>query len=459
MPGPPTVPVLKALHHMLPRGKYFQVSPLRLLTVLKDEYGPVVRLELPAKLPIVLVSSAEGVQAILQADGRMPARRDFEAYSKYRKSRGFGVGIAAAEGEQWKEYRELGQRVLGGPQSALKYVTKNAEAAHMFIHHLRATRTSDNIVHAFQEHAKLWSFESMNMMALGEPVGIYRNDAEARRLFDATTELFECFTLFNDALPFWKLYPTKLYRRLGRATDIIWDTCVKYVEKALKDPIQGSMMALMLEETRTPRGQEMVTDVFTDLLLSSIDTTSTTMTYLLWWLAREPECQRRAREEVLELMPNKEDVITPQVVNRLPYLKACLKEALRLHHVAAGMGRVLQKDVVIGGYLVPAGVRCIILSGAMSLDKQYFPEPERFLPERWLRSEPGYTKPPQWAYVPFGHGPRMCIGRRFAELETWVTAAELLRHFEVTAVSRDFQQVMKLINVPDRDVDFRLVDL
>ncbi|XP_043212504.1 cytochrome P450 CYP12A2-like [Amphibalanus amphitrite] len=467
VPGPSVVPLLRNLPHMLPGGRYFKMPAIQQLELCRQEYGPIWKIELPWQRPMLFLARPEDVKEVFLADGPIPKRQDFEAFAAYRTSRGLGVGIAAAEGEQWKEYRELGQTVLGGPQSALRYVDKITDAADMFIRHLRSVRGGPQsteqappyTVSNFQESAKLWAFESMNTMALGAPIGIYERDAEAARLFNGTMELFECFTELNQAVPLWRLFPTPLYRRMARSTDVVWDTCSQYVRRALAEPIAGSMVAMVADQVTSDRKLMMVTDIIGDLLLSSIDTTSTTLTYLIHCLAVHPECQERARQEVLAALPSAGDQPTADTIPQLSYLKACLKEALRIHHVTAGVGRVLSKELVLSGYTVPAGVRCVPLSMLMALDPHLFPEPERFLPERWLRSSPQYQKVAQYAYLPFGHGPRMCVGRRFAELESWVAAAQLLRQFRITTSTPEFGKVMKLINMPDRPIDFQLNDL
>ena len=467
VPGPSVVPLLRSLPHLLPGGRFFNVPPLRQLELCRKEYGPIWKIEVPWQRPLLFLVRPEDIREVFLADGPIPKREDFEAFAAYRTSRGLGVGIAAAEGDQWKEYRELGQLVLGGPQSAMRYLDKITESADMFVEHLRSVRggpQSDErappyTVANFQEAAKFWAFESMNTMALGAPIGIYHRDTEAARLFNGTMDLFECFTVLNQAVPLWRLFPTPLYRRMGRATDVVWDTCSQYVRRALAAPVPGSMVATVADQITSEHKLMMVTDIIGDLLLSSIDTTSTTLTYLLHCLAVHPECQERARQEVLAALPSAADRPTADTISQLSYMKACLKEALRLHHVTAGVGRVLSRELVLSGYSVPAGVRCVPLSMLMAHDPALFPEPERFEPERWLRSSPRYQKLAQFAYLPFGHGARTCVGRRFAELESWMVAAQLLRQFRITTSTPEFGKVMKLINVPDRPIDFQLTDL
>ena len=264
---------------MLPGGRYFNLPPIRLLEQCHKDYGHIWKIEIPWQRPTVFLVRPEDNREIFMADDVIPRREDFVAYAEYRKSRGMGAGIAAAEGEQWKEYRELGQKVLGGPLAAMEHISKITESADMFIEHLKLIRddpnasevTSDkplppNTVTNFQEPAKLWAFETMNMMALGAPVGIYQRDEEAARLFNATMDLFYCFTVMNQSIPMWKLFSTKVHRQMTRSTDIFWEICGGYVTRALAAPVPGSKVAMLADQTHSERQRMLVTDIMGDLL-------------------------------------------------------------------------------------------------------------------------------------------------------------------------------------------------
>lgn len=119
-------------------------------------------------------------------------------------------------------------------------------------------------------------------------------------------------------------------------------------------------------------------------------------------------------------MTKKDSPVTYDSLNQVPYLKACIKESLRLSPIAFGNLRTMVNDVIIGGYKIPKDVHVIGAHSIISRKPEHFPKEEEFIPERWLRSNTGPLSSANahpFAYMPFGFGPRTCIGRRFAELE------------------------------------------
>lgn len=103
----------------------------------------------------------------------------------------------------------------------------------------------------------------------------------------------------------------------------------------------------------------------------------------------------------------------------MPYLRACIKEVSRLHPVVIGHLRKVNQDMVLQGYQIPKGTEISTSQWTLTRDDEYFEEGEKFIPERFLKEDANTeikAKHP-FASLPFGFGPRMCIGRRFAELE------------------------------------------
>lgn len=458
IPGPPVLPLIKLIPSLLPGGQFHSDNFWHVVLGLYKEYGPIFRIVAPFRRSVVFVTSVEDTEKMFHSEGKYPYRDEFHPYAHYKRSKNLGEGIAASENETWKIYRQLGQKVLGGPQAALEYLPQANTIAEIFTEKLANARSDNDEVKNFCQIAKKWSFETMNMMVLGKMLGIFDSGTDAHELFEATLAFFETTTELEKIPPIWKYYPTSVYKKLCRATDIMLDKCYGYVLEAMKNPIPNSMLAKLYKDVDDEQTHNQVVDVLADLLIASIDTTSTTLTYLLHYLALNPEKQELARKEVLE-HTNYGDPIDKHALNSFSFLKACLKETLRIKGVAAGTGRVFPQDVVLSGYLVPAGTKVVALTSLTTLDETYFSEPGKFLPERWLRNSPSYSQSSRWAYLPFGHGPRACIGRRFAEMEVWVAAAHLLRRFRIETTTPDFDLVMKLINMPDRPINMVFHDL
>lgn len=147
-------------------------------------------------------------------------------------------------------------------------------------------------------------------------------------------------------------------------------------------------------------------------------------------------------------MDTKDSKVTATTLEKIPYLRACIKETLRMYPVVLGNGRSLQTDTVISGYNVPKGVSLAYDDGAhmdstltlseylqthvifphyvLSNAEEYFPEPEKFMPERWLKGDENFQEDMhRYVSLPFGYGRRTCIGRRFADAELAILLAKV----------------------------------
>jgi len=161
----------------------------------------------------------------------------------------------------------------------------------------------------------------------------------------------------------------------------------------------------------------------------------TSATALLWWswlLAAHPEAQARAREEVDTLLAGR--VPTADDATALPYLGATLKEAMRLFPpVAALMTRRLTREITVAGVHLPARTLVRVTPWLLHRDPAWWPEPGAFQPERFLPGAPHEI--PRGAYIPFGLGPRVCLGQHFAVLEMTLIAALVLQRFTLAPLS------------------------
>ena len=111
-----------------------------------------------------------------------------------------------------------------------------------------------------------------------------------------------------------------------------------------------------------------------------------------------------------------------------------VKEAMRLYPPAWGVGRRAIADCEIGGYRVPAGSNVFILQWITQRDPRFFPDPERFDPERWREDPVRSGKIPRFAYLPFGGGPRVCVGASFAMMEAILLLAMIQQRYHLELV-------------------------
>jgi cytochrome P450 family 135 len=168
-----------------------------------------------------------------------------------------------------------------------------------------------------------------------------------------------------------------------------------------------SMMLLARHEDGSPMSDEEVRDELVTLLVAGHETTATSLAWAVERLARHPEQLGRLTEEV--------------TAGEDAYLKATVLETLRLRPVISLVNRTLKEPMEFGGYELPAGFKvapCIYL---MHRRPDIYPEPDRFLPERFLDNPPG-----TYTWIPFGGGVRRCLGGAFAQFEMEVVLRELV---------------------------------
>ncbi|XP_005112640.1 cytochrome P450 3A24 [Aplysia californica] len=161
--------------------------------------------------------------------------------------------------------------------------------------------------------------------------------------------------------------------------------------------------------------------------LAGYETVSSVLTFTLFLLTMNPECLQKAQAEVDEVLgrkfPDYDDI------QSLKYLDMCLNEAIRMFPPGFFLDRKCNADVEIQGVRIPKGVTVLFPMGAIHRDPDLWPEPDKFVPERFTPENKSKRHP--YAHLPFGQGPRNCIGMRLALLETKVAVAAILQKFSL----------------------------
>ncbi|KFB49529.1 AGAP009246-PA-like protein [Anopheles sinensis] len=179
------------------------------------------------------------------------------------------------------------------------------------------------------------------------------------------------------------------------------------------------------------------------------DTTTAGISWVLFLLALHPEIQDRVYEEIESIFPDGSDrPATMQDLNEMKLLERCIKESLRLYPSVSFFGRTLSDDVQLAGFHVPAKTIIGIHAYHVHRDERFYPDAERFDPDRFLPENTENRHP--YAYIPFSAGPRNCIGQKFALLEEKSIVSGVLRRFRLrSARTREEQTIMhELITRP-----------
>ncbi|KAG8444866.1 hypothetical protein GDO86_009861 [Hymenochirus boettgeri] len=163
-------------------------------------------------------------------------------------------------------------------------------------------------------------------------------------------------------------------------------------------------------------------------IVAGYETTSTALSYLFYNLAIHPDVQQKLHEEIDLFLPDKASP-TYDILMQMDYFDMVIQETLRLYPPAGRLERVSRKTVEINGVIIPKGTVTMIPTFVLQRDPEYWPEPDEFHPERFSKDNRQNHTP--FTFLPFGDGPRNCIGMRFALLSIKVAATVLLQNFTV----------------------------
>jgi unspecific monooxygenase len=188
------------------------------------------------------------------------------------------------------------------------------------------------------------------------------------------------------------------------------------------------------------------------LITAAHETTAVAMFWALFLVAATPEVGERIAAEaaLLDLGPNG----SAEALSRLVYTRAVVQEALRLYPPAFTLARQARRADTAGGIAIPAGAILMIAPWVLHRHRRLWEEPERFDPGRFL---PGAPPPERCAYLPFGMGPRVCIGAQFALTEATLVLAAMIQAFHIErAYSEPVVPVAIVTTQPDHPPLFRL---
>ena len=494
IPGPKGLPLVGNLWRYFPIIGEFQLEKLDLIgRILYSRYGPIVREHVFGKLNIVHLFDPHDMEVMFRNEGRYPERRSHRALGKYRIDRPelySSGGIFCENGKEWYRLRKISQQPLLNPNNVNSYIGATEEVTQELVNLIRCERNSLKEMPDFEYDLYKWSLENITHVTMDCRLGCLQPnlpaDSEARKLIRAAHEVIEAIHKTEiGQTDLWRIFPTKTYRQLCKNEDIMADIVAKYLRikldsmqksQQVSDSESGgsvsptySISALAANDTILGQFFKDSSDAsfgdilstVLDLILAGIDTTAFSAGFVIYYLAKNPDKQHKLRQEIRQFFPTSETAITPDILSQMPYMKACVKEGMRLTPLSVGVGRLTTQEVVIRNYSIPTGVMIVTHNQVVSRLPENFEDPDSFIPERWIinRQDRSKKRPNPFLSLPFGFGPRSCPGRRIADMNTYVLLIHLLRNFEIEYHYEDIGVLTRLINIPDKAMQFRFNDI
>jgi cytochrome P450 len=230
--------------------------------------------------------------------------------------------------------------------------------------------------------------------------------------------------------------PGSPWQKMNRSRAVLDEIVFSEISRRRAQPDSGRRDILsLLVRARGAGGEEFsdreIRDQVMTLMFAGHDTSTSTLTFMLHELARHPEVVRRLQEEQDRVLSGASPT-SQQLEKEMPYLDMVLDEVLRLYPPAWIGPRRAIREYEFGGYTVPRDAYVNYCSWASHRLPEVFPEPEAFIPERFTRERKAAL--PRGAYVPFGGGSRICIGKRFGQTEVKLVATKLLQSLRLEAL-------------------------
>ncbi len=427
IPGPADTPFLGSV---LP----FRSNPISFLLDLAQTYGPIVQFSF-FNTPIIMINDPDYIREVLVTNNKQFPKSDLDMEVLRRF---IGVGLLTSEGDYHRRQRRLIQpafhmrRIAGYAETMVDYTDRHID------------RWQDGDIRDMSEEMMaltmfivsktLFDADMDDMQEVATAVG------KAIHILQKVTNDEYRFPLL---LPEWLPTPNNRQRREQRA--ILYGIIERMIDERRSTAVAGevadtgdllSMLLLARDEDDRPLSKQQGRDEGVTLFAAGHETTSNALTWTWYLLSQHPDVTARLHEEVDQVLGRGPDGRLPTLddLPRLPYTEMVIKESLRLYPPAWVLGaRQAAVATEIDGYPIPEGGAVLISPYVMHRQARYYPDPERFHPER-------EAELPRYAYIPFGGGPHVCIGNSFAMMEAQLLLATIAQRFRLTLLQETVEK-------------------
>ncbi|XP_040382987.1 cytochrome P450 76M5-like [Oryza brachyantha] len=454
-PGPPPLPVIGNVLSL--RGNMHHA-----LAQLAGEYGPVMTLKLGLVTTVVVSSADAAREAFTRHDRRLAAR----AVPDASRARGFAersmIWLPSSD-PRWKTLRGVVATHVFSPRSlaAARGVRerKVRDIVAYIAKHAGEEMDIGQVVYGGVINLVSSAFFSADVVDVGEE--------SAHGLREAVEQIIAAIAKPNvsDLLPFLRPLDLQGWRRWAeKRYDKVFGILNSIVDRRLADGSAGKhagdFLDSLLELLSAGKiARDDVTTIMFDVFAAGTDTIAITVEWAMAELLRNPSIMAKARAEMKRVLAGGKNAAIEEndVVEKLPYLQAVVKEALRLHPVAPILlpHRAVDDGVEIGGYTVPKGSTVIFNVWAIMRDPAAWERPDEFMPERFFHraEEAAEFRGKDYVFIPFGTGRRLCPGLPMAERVVPLILASLLHAFRwklpngMAAEALDVSEQFTTVNV------------
>ena len=415
-PGPRGLPIVG----MLPAVRR---NPTAVFITAARRFGDVVHLKIGPRNGYLITNPAD-VRRVLQDNAR-----NYHKSPLYDKLRAvLGNGLLTSEDAFWLRQRRIAQPSFHHQRIAV-LAGVMAKAARETAERWKTVVSEKGPVDIDEEMMRLTRTVVLRTL-LGGDLGPF-----AARVDDAWTVVNQHIGESFWSLGFTDRLPTPKYRRFLAARAVLMGAVDHVISQRRSSPSGSADLLSMLLSARDEETGEAMTDnqlrveVMT-FLLAGQETTSLALTWTWYLLSQHPEARHRLEEEIDSVLDGRPPEYTDLV--HLPYTRRVIDEAMRLYPPAWGFSRQALSDDQLGGFHLPRGWLVFVLPYVLHRLPAFWENPDAFDPDRF--SPERSADRPKFVYLPFGAGPRQCIGNQFALIEAQLTVATLAQVYRLRLV-------------------------
>ncbi|XP_048200695.1 sterol 26-hydroxylase, mitochondrial [Perognathus longimembris pacificus] len=468
----PKLGSLRLFSQLFVQGYILRMHELQVLN--KARYGPMWLSSLGSQT-MVNLATASLIEQVMRQEDKHPIRDYMDLWKEHRDVQGLAYGVFTTNGEPWYQLRQaLNQRLLKPAEAAL-YTDVVNEVIDDFIARLDQIRAESasrdqvpDMAHLFYHFA----LEAICYILFEKRIGCLEPSIpENTAHFIRSVGFMFHNSVYSTFLPKWTRPLLPFWRRYLDG----WNTIFSFGKKLIDEKVQEVEAEL---QARRPEGVQVsgylhfllsggllnpheALGSLPELLIAGVDTSSNTLTWACYHLSKSPEIQAELHKEVAGVVPVGK-IPQHKDIAHMPFLKAVIKETLRLYPVVPANSRIIMdKEIEIDGFLFPKNTQFVFCHYAISQDPSIFSEPESFQPHRWLRKQKSNAPSVQHPFgsVPFGYGVRACLGRRIAELEMQLMLSRLIQRYEMILPPEtgEVKSMARIVLVPNKKVGLRFL--
>ncbi|XP_078092560.1 1,25-dihydroxyvitamin D(3) 24-hydroxylase, mitochondrial isoform X1 [Mustelus asterias] len=450
IPGPTSWPVLGSLLEIIRRGGLQKQH--KTLVEFHKKFGKIFKMKL-GTFESVHIGAPCLLEALYRKESNYPQRLEIKPWKAYRDYRDEAYGLLILEGKDWQRVRSIFQKKLMISTEVVKLDGKINGVLEDFISRMEKLRDETGKINDLYQELNKWSFETICLVLYDKRFGLLEQNVveESLNFIQAIKIMMNTFgKMMVTPVGLHKSFNTKTWKDHTEAWDNIFKTAKCHIDGRLNRHSAcpaNDFLSEIYNGSELSRKELYAT--ITELQIGGVETTANSMLWAIFNLSRNPKAQDKLNEEIHHVL-SKDQAPTADDIKKMPYLKACLKESMRITPSVPFTSRTLDEETVLGDYLLPKGTILMINSHALGWNEEYFDEGMQFKPERWLQDKNTINP---FAYVPFGVGKRMCIGRRLAELQLQLALCWLVQRYKIVATDVDPVETLHSgILVPNREI-------